>query len=454
MRLALEDTIAAVATPIGVGGVGIVRLSGPQALTIAASLFRGRRDLARNPRSLCHGWVLDPQSNERVDEVLAVYMPAPGTYTRQDVVEIDAHGGPLAVRQILSFCLRAGARAAEAGEMTLRAFVNGRIDLTQAEAVRGVVEARTEAALRQAVGHLEGRLGTRIRQVRRGLLECLAVVEAAIDFDEEEAGPPDLGPRLAGAVDDLTAMLAGARAGIMRREGVHVAIVGRPNVGKSSLMNAILGVERAIVTPIPGTTRDTLEEAANVNGVAVVFVDTAGLAGRAADAVEQLGMERARQALARADVVLLVLDASQPLTADDAHVASQAAAAPGSLVVWNKCDLPTLMQQSPLAGRPEVRISALTGEGLPTLEERLLQVALAGAETGDEAPPASERQRDAVARGLEAAQSALAGLGDGRPLDALALDLKAAADALGEVTGETAGEELLTLVFSSFCVGK
>ncbi|MGQ9552858.1 MAG: tRNA uridine-5-carboxymethylaminomethyl(34) synthesis GTPase MnmE [Anaerolineae bacterium] len=453
--LSLDDTIAAIATPIGTGGIGIVRLSGPQALVIADSLFQPRkRRLQKHPRHLCYGWIVDPHTQEHIDEVLAVYMPAPHTYTRQDVVEINAHGGPLVVRKVLALCLQMGARAAEPGEMTLRAFVNGRIDLTQAEAVHDLISARTEAALRQAVHQLEGRLAERVRQVRRKLLHSLATVEAAIDFDDEETSPPDITAELRDSLEDLQALLATASAGIIKREGLRVAIVGRPNVGKSSLMNALLGTDRAIVTPIPGTTRDTLEEVANIGGVAIVFVDTAGLAGEMTDPVGQMGMARTRRALQTADMALFVLDGSETLRQDDLDIASLVASVPAAIIVWNKADLPAVTQLSPLPGWPEVRVSALTGEGLPELEMVLLETALGSYRLSSESCLSSERQRNAVERAIAAVQTALEGAQKGMPPDILALDVKLAADALGEITGETASDELLALIFSSFCVGK
>ena len=455
MALPLDDTIVAIATPLGFGGVGIVRLSGPEALAIAGSLFRPRRRRLQDcRRSLCYGWVVDPQTGVRLDEVLVAYMPAPYTYTRQDVVEINAHGGALVVRTILGLCLQAGARAAEPGEMTLRAFVNGRIDLTQAEAVRDLISARTEAALRQATGQLAGRLAQRVQKARQKLLRCLASIEVSIDFDDEEAPLHDVSPELRDVAGDLSALLASARAGIIRRDGLRVAIVGRPNVGKSSLMNALLGTDRAIVTPIPGTTRDTLEEAVDLGGVAVVFVDTAGLASARAGLVEELGMARTRLALRSADVTILVLDSSETLKQDDLDVASLVATVPAAIVAWNKADLPSILQPSPLPSRPELRISALTGEGLPELEKVLLETTLGSSVLCGEPSLSSERQQHAVGRALAAVQTALEGVRAGMPPDILALDIRVATDALGEITGETASDELLTLIFSSFCVGK
>lgn len=450
-----DDTIVAVGTPPGAGGIGIVRMSGPDALTILRSLFRpstASPDVA--PRRLCHGHIAEPGGGEVVDEVLATFMPAPHTYTRQHVVEINAHGGPLVLRRIVELCLQQGARPATPGEFTLRAFLNGRIDLAQAEAVRDLVSARTSLAARQAIAQLDGALSARVGRPRDRLLGCLAAVEAWIDFDEVEESPA-LGPELEAAVGELEELVRSAKAGIVRREGLRVAIVGRPNVGKSSLLNALLRADRAIVTDVPGTTRDTVEEAADVGGLTVVFVDTAGLdAGETEDPAERLGRERSRRALASAQMVLLVLDASVPLEPADREIAELTAGAPAAVVVWNKVDLGDLGQSAPLSGRPEVRISALTGLGLEALEQVILEQAL-GPGSAQEGPALnSERQRQAAMRALEAARDALTGVKSGLGLDAVAEDLRASCRALGEITGETVEEDVLARIFATFCVGK
>lgn len=450
-----DDTIVAVGTPPGAGGIGIVRLSGPDALAILRSLFRPSRtspDAA--PRRLCHGHIAEPEGGEVVDEVLATFMPAPYTYTRQNVVEINAHGGPVVLRRIVGLCLRQGARPAGPGEFTLRAFVNGRIDLTQAEAVRDVVSARTLLAARQAIAQLDGALGARVGRSRDRLLRCLAAVEASIDFEEVE-GLPALEPELQAAIRELEELAKTAKTGIVRREGLRVAIVGRPNVGKSSLLNALLRADRAIVTDVPGTTRDTVEEAADVGGLTVVFVDTAGLdASATQDPAERLGRERSRRALASAQMVLLVLDASVPLEPADQEIAALASEAPAAVVVWNKVDLGDLGQPTPLSGRPEVHVSALTGLGLETLEQVILEQALEPGSAQEGPALSSERQRQAAIRALEAARAALAGVESGFGLDAVAEDLRAACHALGEITGETADEDVLARIFATFCVGK
>ena len=449
------DTIAAIATPAGAGGIGIVRLSGPQAGQVLRTLFRhSSRDPLQSPRRLCLGQVVDPATGHAVDEVLAVYMPGPGTFTREPVVEIDTHGGGLVLREVLRLCLRAGARAAQPGEFTLRAFLNGRIDLAQAEAVRDLVSARTHLAGRQALAQLEGALSDRVRRTRGSLLDALAGVEAAIDFDET-VDYDAVAELLHGAEDELRALVKSAREGIRRREGLRVTIVGRPNVGKSSLLNSLLRNDRAIVTDIPGTTRDTLEESVDLAGLAITFVDTAGLGAEAGDdPVERLGRERSWRALRGADMALLVLDASRPLDDGDRAVAEGAASAPLMLAVWNKIDLGPPREPGPLAGCPEVHVSALTGAGMERLEASIVSLVLQGDRGEDEAPLTSERHLDAARRALEAASAAREGLADGYRLDMAAEDLRGACRALGEITGESVDADLLTRLFATFCVGK
>ncbi len=455
--LSLDDTIAAISTPLGEGGIGIVRLSGPDARSILARVFRpGRRGALTDlrPRHLTYGRVVDPDDGGPVDEVLAVYMPAPHTYTREDVVEIQAHGGPVPLRRILELVLRQGARLAEPGEFTLRAFLHGRIDLAQAEAVLDIVRARTEAGLRAAVGQLEGRLSGEVRRVRQALLDALAYLEASIDFTEDEIPPRDLTPVLDQAAAQLEALLARADEGIILRQGVRTAIVGRPNVGKSSLLNALLRSERAIVTPIPGTTRDTVEESVNLGGIAFVLVDTAGIT-ETEDLVERLGVERSRQALAHADLALLVVDGSQPLTDADRQIAALIGERPAILVV-NKRDLPlATLGDTLLPDAPRVEVSALSGQGLAELEAKMTQLVLAGQVVTSDAPLVTNPRHKAVlARALDAVRAAGQAHAEGQPADLVSIHVTTAVHALGEITGETASEELLETIFANFCVGK
>ncbi len=445
--VSLDDTIAAISTPIGEGGIGIVRMSGPEALAILRHLFspsalqRSNVDSSNlEPYHLHYGHIIDPATGEVVDEVLAVHMPSPRTYTRQDVVEIDAHGGIVAVRRILALCLEHGARLAEAGEFTLRAFLNGRIDLAQAEAVLDVVRAKTDRALQTAVGQLAGHLSERVRSVRALLLDVLAHVEAGIDFFEDELPARDVAADLGQAAVELEDLLAGADRGIIYRQGVRAAIVGRPNVGKSSLLNCLLRTSRAIVTDIPGTTRDTLEETLNLNGVPVVLVDTAGIAATTDDPIERLGIERSRQALDQADLAVLVLDASEPLTDADRAIAGLIGCKP-AIVALNKTDLVRPGEDRNLTSvltAPAVSISALTGQGIDALEEAVVETVLSGQVTASDLPVVSNpRHKERLSRALEHVEAALAAARAGLTADLVAIDLAAAVHALGQVTGQT-----------------
>jgi tRNA modification GTPase len=464
--LSLDDTIVAISTPIGAGGIGIVRMTGPDSTQILHRLFvpgPGGSALPPEPRTLHYGYIADPDEGEIVDEVLATYMPAPRTYTRQDIVEINGHGGIVALRRILGLCLRQGARLAEAGEFTARAFLNGRLDLAQAEAVLDIVSAKTEVSLRAAVGQLAGRLSDQVRPVRTWLVEALAYLEASIDFEEDEIPERDISSDLDRARAALRQLLADAERGIIYRQGIRAAIVGRPNVGKSSLLNQLLRTSRAIVTDIPGTTRDTLEETLNLQGMPVILVDTAGITERTEDPIERLGIERSRSALAQADLALLVVDASQPLSDADRAIAALTQDK-SAIVVANKVDLLAAMPdtesqmpalESPIAGAACVPVSALTGQGLETLEELIVETVLSGQVAASEAPVVTNpRHKEALSRALDHANAARAAQQGGELVDLVAIDVSAAVNALGEITGQTASEDLVETIFSTFCIGK
>jgi tRNA modification GTPase len=457
-----HDTIAAIATAPGEGGVGIVRLSGPDAAAIAARIFRPLRPGPLRPYRLRYGHVVDPASGAVVDEALAALMRAPRSFTREDVVELSCHGGPLPLQAVLALALAAGARLARPGEFTMRAFLNGRLDLSQAEATLDVIRARTDAGLALAQAQLGGWLAREVRAARAALLECLAYVSVVVDFPEDEVEPQDIGPQLRAGLAAVERLLRGADQGIIYRQGARAAIVGRPNVGKSSLLNALLRADRAIVTPIPGTTRDTLEETANLGGVPVVLVDTAGIR-ESDDTVERLGVERSRAALAEADLALLVLDAAHPLSPEDHAIAALTAAKP-TLLVWNKADAAGAGARLESAGDAlrhqrvvaAARTSALTGAGVEELAGAIARALLgdAPAAAGEARLVSSPRHRDALRRADEHLRGALSGWEIGHPPDLIAGDLTAALNALGEITGETVGDDLLDVIFSRFCIGK
>ncbi|WP_225072546.1 tRNA uridine-5-carboxymethylaminomethyl(34) synthesis GTPase MnmE [Desulfuromonas sp. CSMB_57] len=456
LPFAEHDTIVAPVTPPGEGGVAIIRLSGGQSESLLGHIFRpaGKRK-ALSSHQLYYGHIVNT-TGEPVDEVMAVLMKGPRSYTRQDVAEIHCHGGNLVVRQILDLLVGAGARLAQPGEFTLRAFLNGRIDLTRAEAVIDVIRARSEAACHQALAQMDGSLYRRLTHFREGLVHLLAEVEAGIDFPEEDLLLAD-GPRLAAQamdiVGDMEALLASFDAGRILREGLNILIFGRPNVGKSSLMNALLGEARTIVTDIPGTTRDTIEENLVLGGLPLRLVDTAGVRATS-DPVETEGVRRARAKLAGADLVLLVVDGSAPLTDDD-RMALDFCSDREILLVINKCDRPAIPLPEDFAGLPAVHISVHDNLGLDALQEQILQRFGACGDQGRETAMLSDRRhRQALLRAHGKVQDFIAAIRMAVSADCAALELRQALVALGEITGETTPEDVLELIFSRFCIGK
>jgi tRNA modification GTPase len=446
------DTIAALATPLGDGGLAVVRLSGPKAFVVADRVFKpaggGAPTPSKAPSHTVHyGRIV--VGGKEVDEVLLTVFRAPRTFTREDTVEVSCHGGVLVSRRVLDALLDAGARAAEPGEFTQRAFLNGRIDLAQAEAVADLIHARTQLALNVARRQLGGELSVRVEAVRDAVMATLAHVEAHLDFPDEDIDPDTheaLLRRMNGALDSIQSIRKSACDGEILRRGVRAAIVGRPNAGKSSLLNRLLGRDRAIVSPIPGTTRDTLEETADIRGVPVVFVDTAGLRP-SADPIEAEGIRRSEAAAAEADLVLWVVDASESVALHEPVPPT------GALLVFNKADLPA--GRTPPDGWDACAVSCVTGEGLDALRDRIASRVLAGRALGDEAPLAvNARHADALRRASKSLELAITALAAGEPLDLAALDLRAAAGAVGEITGHTTTEDLLDLIFSRFCLGK
>ena len=447
-----RDIIAAQATAPGEGGIAIVRLSGAGCEGVLLRVFRPAHAGELKNRRLTFGHLLD--GGRVIDEAMAVMMRAPQSYTREDVAEIHCHGSQALVSRVLSLLLREGARMARPGEFTCRAFLNGRIDLTQAEAVMRMIRAGSDRALRSAVRQLEGGVSAFVREARAEITALLASLCAAVDFpdevDEQETAEDvrerclSLAARLRDACDP--------RAGRMEDEGLRVVLCGRPNAGKSSLLNALLGGERAIVTDIPGTTRDTLSESIQIDGLRVVLTDTAGLR-ETGDAVERIGVARAQKAIAEADVRVLVLDASVPLCGENDVLPDGFAP---ELIVLNKSDLPARMGEGELAARypgvPQVTVCCVTGEGLDRLKRQL--VAFAPVEDGESSALTQARHAQAALRACASLGDAAAALADGMPLDIAAVDLSAALDALGEITGETLREGVLDEIFSRFCVGK
>jgi tRNA modification GTPase len=463
VRAMPDDTIAAIATPIGEGGLGVIRLSGPQALPIVRHVFRDRHGHAveRWPsHRVRFGSLIDPRTGSKLDEVLITYMQAPHSYTCEDVVEISAHGGVGILARILEALVSGGARLAEPGEFTRRAFLNGRLDLSQAEAVIDLIHAHTEESHRQALMQLEGGLSEVVRTMREELLEVLAYVEGSMEFPEEDL---DLLPweallSKADAVEaQLTTLLKTFQSGRVLREGVQVVIVGRPNVGKSSLFNALLAANRAIVTPIPGTTRDILEEVVNLRGYPFRLVDTAGIRS-SADLVEQEGIERARTSLENADLVLLVLDQSEPLTSEDEQ-AMAAVQGKRVQVVLNKADIPPVLTPDRLRMSvpewPIASVSCKEHQGLVRLTETMVETVLRGLPRPRQGPMLTKlRHWEALQHTRQNLQRALAGMAQRQSGEFIAVDLREALECLGEIVGLNYTEDLLDKIFGEFCIGK
>ena len=455
----LDDTIAAIATPLGEGGLAIIRVSGSRSLAIADRSFipAGKasvRPSAAPSHTLHYGKVV--RNGQVIDEVVLAVTRAPRTFTREDVVEITCHGGVLAAKSVLDTVLANGARLALPGEFTKRAFLNGRIDLAQAEAVVDVIHARTELALAAANEQLAGRLSQRINRLRDELIEILAHIEAHIDFPDEDIAPDTRGQligRLERSFEFMDELLRTANEGQILRRGLRSAIVGRPNTGKSSLLNQLLGHDRAIVSPIPGTTRDTIEETANIRGLPVVFIDTAGLRD-SHDPVELEGIRRSRQSLARAELILQVADQSEPLTAEDRQYLDEFTGRK-RILVSNKCDLPSRLVLPAGFSEPVVAVSCLNGQGIEELKDAIKRLVWQGEIRADMVPVMiSSRHQNALERARKAGQHTLNSLKANASLELVAVDLHAAVNAVGEIVGKTTTDDLLDTIFSQFCLGK
>lgn len=457
----LQDTIAAIATPLGEGGVGVIRVSGQNAIALAQTFFQANHplDLARASANSCYVGAI--VGEKRLDHVVLTLFRAPRSYTGEDVVEISAHGSPLILQEILALCLARGARLAGPGEFTQRAFLNGKLDLTQAEAVADLIRAKTEKTKMAALSQLEGRLAERVRALRDTLLPLLAHIEVGLDHADEDHDflqRDILIDRCQHVQNQIDAILASERVGKILRQGLHVALVGRPNVGKSSLLNAFLGEDRAIVTPIPGTTRDTLEEQTRWEGLPVVLTDTAGLRQVTQDPVESLGMERSKKALKHADLVLALFDGAQPWSREDEDIVHQAAQRPHLWVV-TKSDLPRRFDSRELDNRngstPALFVSSKTGEGLGSLINTIKRFAWGEQATAAEADwLLNARHTEALRQAKDAVARASAGAVQRHDEECVALELRTALSALGEIIGETTTDDLLDRIFSTFCIGK
>jgi len=455
----LQDTIAAISTPLGEGGIGIVRLSGQKALAIAGKIFAGldkKRPVQFKSYSMHYGKIVD--EHKIVDEVILTVMRSPRSYTRQDVVEINCHGGMLSLQRILGLVLKHGCRLATPGEFTKRAFINGRLDLAQAEAVIDIIRAKTESALKISLEQLTGSLSGSINKIRRSILDILVVLEAGIDFPEEGVmaiDPPVLSRSLAGIDKQLNALLSGAAGGRILREGLHVVICGKPNVGKSSLLNALLKKERAIVTPVAGTTRDTLEELIEIKGIPVRIVDTAGiLAPR--NLIEKKAVKRSRHQINLADLVILLFDASRPLDQQDLTLARELKNK-NVIAVINKIDLKRRLKKERIRSLfPEaVELAAKSGKNLHSLEDAIYDFVYQGKALGRESILVSNlRHIEALSSAQKLVRQARTLLADKLPLELVNQNLKDACVYLDQILGKNFSADLLDKIFEEFCIGK
>ncbi len=458
-----EDTICAVATAVGEGGIGIIRISGPQAVAVVNPVFRGvRGKMAADLLSYqaAYGHIIDPAAGAIVDEVLLLVMRTPRSYTREDVVEIHCHGGPVPLRKILALIVDEGARLAEPGEFTKRAFLNGRLDLSQAEAVIDIIRAKTDLSLKMAVGHLAGNLSQEIRSLRSDILQMIAHLEASIDFPEEdieELAAEQVAAGTQQVIGRIAKLLDTAHTGRILREGLETVIIGKPNVGKSSLLNALLREKRAIVTDIPGTTRDVIEEYVNIRGIPLKIMDTAGIR-ETADVVEKIGVERARELIQRADLILVLLDISTALSAEDRDILDQLPDKQAIILV-NKTDLPPMLEIDEITarapGKKILKISVLEGFGLDELENTIGEMVYSGdIQQAEGAFVDNVRHANILATAKQYLEEVLNTAQMSLPLDCLVVDLRAAWEKLGEISGDTVNEDIIDQIFRQFCLGK
>jgi len=455
------DTIAAISTPLGEGAIAIVRLSGDEALQIANKMYRGKDLTAVDSHTIHYGRIVEPDTEEMIEEVMVSVMKGPKTFTREDVVEINCHGGLASVNRLLELALYHGARLAEPGEFTKRAFLNGRIDLSQAEAVMDLIRAKTDKAMHVAVRQLDGKLSKLITRLRQQLIETVAHVEVNIDYPEyddvEEMTLNLLKERIALVSEEITKLLAMARQGKILREGISTAIIGRPNVGKSSLMNALVQENKAIVTDIPGTTRDIIEEYVNVRGVPLKLVDTAGIR-ETEDLVEKIGVERSRQVLNEADLILLVLNNNDVLTDEDRQLL-EIVRDMEVIVLINKTDLEATLDQQEVKrlidGKPVVSTSLIEEAGVDELEQAIADTFFTGGiEASDLSYVSNARHIQLLNQAKQSLNEASLAIDSEMPLDLIQIDVTRAWELLGEIIGDTVQDSLIDQLFSQFCLGK
>lgn len=455
------DTIAAISTALGEGAIAIVRMSGNEAIEIADRVYRGKNRLIEvESHTIHYGYIVDPKTNERIEEVMVSVLKAPRTFTREDIVEINCHGGIVSVNRVLQLILNEGARLAEPGEFTKRAFLNGRIDLSQAEGVIDLIRAKTDEAMNVAMGQLQGRLSKKINELRQALIETVAHVEVNIDYpeyDAEEMTNELLLEKATFVKAEIKKLLETAKQGKILREGLATVIIGRPNVGKSSLLNSLLQENKAIVTDIAGTTRDVIEEYVNVRGVPLKLIDTAGIR-ETDDVVEKIGVERSRQMLNEAELVLFVLNNNEPLTDDDRHLFSLLEEK-DAIILINKTDLPQKIDLDEVLalakGRKIITASILQDEGIEELEEAIRELFFAGQmEAKDMTYVSNSRHIALLNQAEKTIDDAISAIQANMPIDLVQIDVTRTWELLGEIVGDTVHESLINQLFSQFCLGK
>lgn len=455
------DTICGIATAQGEGGIAIIRVSGSKALEVVGRIFKGKNNFDINTMktyTMKYGNIVDISSDENIDEVIISYMKGPRSFTAEDVIEINCHGGVVSTNRVLEEVVKSGARIADPGEFTKRAFLNGRIDLSQAEAVMDIITAKTDLAMKSAVMQSEGSLSKEINKLRAYLLDVLALIEYDVDFTEDDEEPDETVPirvseSLDKAIVDMQKLLKGANEGKIIREGLKVTIIGKPNVGKSSLMNALLQEKRAIVTDIPGTTRDVIEEYINLGGIPVKITDTAGIR-ETEDIVEKIGVERSKEKLEEADLVILMLDTSRPLEDEDREII-ESIKDKKVIVLLNKVDLERKMDLDQLKDLDNfIEISAMTGFGLNDLKDEIKELFFNGEVDNESLIITNSRHKQALYRALENCENAQNRLKMNEFLDLISIYVTSGLRALGEITGSELEEDLVNKIFSEFCVGK
>ena len=456
-----EDTIAALSTPYGTGGIGVIRVSGESAFDISAKLFNSSKAMEDIPsHTVSHGKITDPETKEMVDEVLLLKMKKPNTFTREDVVEIHCHGGIVVINRVMELLFKYGARPAEAGEFTKRAFLNGRIDLSQAEAIIDLINSKTVESSRAAVSHLEGRLSNKLKPLREDLVELLAHIEVTVDYPEhdiEEITGEKVYEGLKQIRAELVDLAKTFDRGKLLREGINIVIAGKPNVGKSSLLNQLAGSSRAIVTDIPGTTRDIIEEYVNIKGIPAKITDTAGIRNTR-DVVEKIGVDKAYRAIEAADLIVMVIAADTGILKEDEEIL-QSIGGRKSLILINKTDLTDRAGIDEIKGRLSADIvleaSVINDEGIEGLEDKISELFFKGdISKNEEVLLTNARHKNLVDRSIHAIDQALSSFDMGMPLDMVTIDIKSSAEYIGQITGESIDEAVMHNIFSRFCIGK